>query len=215
MADRTDAAAETAAAQDSPAAAPVESAAAPDIGGLSGVLSAREAAVALGVSERTVRRAIQRGEIIATKHAGSFQITPAAIEDFRRRETGQGVLSHAASPDRPAAARDIPVDRAAATDTSQVAGDAVAVLRELLAEERRKSDSLLEASLVWQGRALQLEERLKALEAGPIAGDVEEAAVTHESGPLRGDQAAEGADTRQRAWRRWWRKMTGGAVELS
>jgi hypothetical protein len=118
-----------------------------------------------------VRRAIQRGEIVATKHAGSFQITPAAIDDYRRRETGQAVLSHAASPDRSAAAPDASTGHAAAADTGQDAGDAVAVLRELLAEERRKSDLLLEASLIWQGRALQLEERLKALEAGPIAGE--------------------------------------------
>jgi excisionase family DNA binding protein len=172
MSDRTDAAANSAAAEDTPAAAPVENAAALDIGGLSGVLSAREAATALGVSERTVRRAIQRGEIVSTKHAGSFQITPAAIDDYRRRETGQAVLAHAASPDSGAAAPDAPADRTAATDAGQGAGDAVAVLRELLAEERRKSDSLLEASLIWQGRAMQLEERLQALEAGPIAGDV-------------------------------------------
>ena len=39
-------------------------------------------------------------------------------------------------------------DRRAA-DSAQGAGDAVAVLREFLAEERRKSDSLLEANLVW------------------------------------------------------------------
>jgi len=199
MSDRTEAAAHDAAAEDTPAAASTESAAAPDIGGVSGVLSAREAATALGVSERTVRRAIQRGELIATKHAGSFQITPAALDDYRRRETGQRTLSHAATPDSPAAAQDITAGHAAAADTGQGPGEAVAVLRELLAEERRKSDSLLEASLIWQTRALQLEQRLKELEAGPIvqaAGDVaqnmpqERAAAT-----LRGDQTAVVSDS--------------------
>ena len=39
-------------------------------------------------------------------------------------------------------------------------------------QEWRKSDSLLEASLIWQTRALQLEQRLKEIEAGPIAPPV-------------------------------------------
>jgi excisionase family DNA binding protein len=189
------AAANTAAAQDNPAAAPAENAAVPDIGAVSGVLSAREAATALGVSERTVRRAIQRGEIVATKHAGSFQITPAALDDYRRRETGQGMLSHAASPDIGAAAQDTRTGHTAAADSGQGAGEAVAVLRELLAEERRKSDSLLEVSLIWQGRALQLEERLKALEAGPIAGEASDMPQEREPGPVRGDQPVRASET--------------------
>jgi excisionase family DNA binding protein len=53
----------------------------PAIGGVSGAadtwpLSAREAAVVLGVSERTVRRAIARGELSATLHAGVYRIAP-------------------------------------------------------------------------------------------------------------------------------------------
>src|SRR5262245_27144648 len=57
-------------------------------GGVSGaadtwLLSAREAAAALGVHERTVRRAIARGELAATKHAGLFRIAPAELERYR------------------------------------------------------------------------------------------------------------------------------------
>src|SRR5680860_951670 len=43
---------------------------APDMGRL----SAREAAVALGLHERTIRRAIARGDLAAAKHAGVFRI---------------------------------------------------------------------------------------------------------------------------------------------
>ena len=39
-------------------------------------LSAREAAARLGVSERTVRRAIARGELPAARHAGVYRIAP-------------------------------------------------------------------------------------------------------------------------------------------
>src|SRR5919107_1655802 len=51
----------------------------PDTSVLSGVVSAREAAATLGVSERTIRRAIQRGELAATKQGRSFQIAAEAL----------------------------------------------------------------------------------------------------------------------------------------
>ncbi len=51
-------------------------------------LSAREAAEVLGVNERTVRRAIQRGELAATKQAGVYRIASAALERYRARLAG-------------------------------------------------------------------------------------------------------------------------------
>ena len=45
-------------------------------------LTAREAAARLGVAERTVRRAIARGELPAAKRAGAFAIAPADLERF-------------------------------------------------------------------------------------------------------------------------------------
>ena len=57
-------------------------------GGVSGAadtwpLSAREAAAVLGVSERTVRRAIARGELAAEIHAGVYRIAPADLAHYR------------------------------------------------------------------------------------------------------------------------------------
>jgi len=59
-------------------------------GGVSGAadtwpLSAREAAAALGVSERTVRRAIARGELPAALRAGVYRIAPADLARYRQR----------------------------------------------------------------------------------------------------------------------------------
>jgi len=48
-------------------------------------LSARDAATVLGISERTVRRAIGRGDLVAAKHCGVFRIDPADIERFGKR----------------------------------------------------------------------------------------------------------------------------------
>jgi len=57
----------------------------PDTTELSGILSACEVAAALGVNERTVRRAIARGDLAATKFGRSFRITAEALADFRDR----------------------------------------------------------------------------------------------------------------------------------
>ena len=48
-------------------------------------LSAREAAQRLGVSERTVRRAIARGELPAAMHAGVYRIEPDDLDRYRAR----------------------------------------------------------------------------------------------------------------------------------
>jgi len=55
-------------------------------------LTARAAAEALGVSERTVRRAIARGEMPATKYAGTYRIAPEVLAFFRRRLTAPTLL---------------------------------------------------------------------------------------------------------------------------
>jgi non-specific serine/threonine protein kinase len=62
-------------------------------GGVSGAadrwpLSAREAAAVLGVSERTVRRAIARGDLPATMHAGVYRITEPHLARYRARRAG-------------------------------------------------------------------------------------------------------------------------------
>ncbi|MBA2595935.1 MAG: helix-turn-helix domain-containing protein, partial [Chloroflexia bacterium] len=49
-----------------------------------GALTARAAAAALGLHERTVRRAILRGELPASKARGIFHIAPDELERFRR-----------------------------------------------------------------------------------------------------------------------------------
>ncbi len=55
-----------------------------------GVLSAREAAAVLGVNERTIRRAIARGELSAAKQAGTYRISPANLAHYRARRRTLG-----------------------------------------------------------------------------------------------------------------------------
>ena len=52
------------------------------------VVSARDAALALGLSERTIRRAIARGELMASKQGRAFHITAEALARYRTRLSG-------------------------------------------------------------------------------------------------------------------------------
>ena len=47
--------------------------------------TALEAAACLGVHERTVRRAIAQGTLVASRRGNAFSITPEALERFRRQ----------------------------------------------------------------------------------------------------------------------------------
>jgi excisionase family DNA binding protein len=64
----------------------------------SAFVSAREAAALLGVSERTVRRAIAQGNLPARKQGRTFQISPEALARFRARDipSGRGSATAAA-----------------------------------------------------------------------------------------------------------------------
>ena len=74
----------------------------PDSGqaaGAGGFLSAREAAAALGVNERTVRRAIARGVLPAAKRAGVYRIAPADLGRYRdRQRPTPSIRSHGGVP---------------------------------------------------------------------------------------------------------------------
>src|SRR3954468_8366051 len=63
----------------------------PDIETVSGLpdswpCSALEAALILGVSERTIRRAIARGELVAPKRGGLYRITQEALTLYQQRQ---------------------------------------------------------------------------------------------------------------------------------
>jgi excisionase family DNA binding protein len=57
-----------------------------DAMGRDGLFSATDAAASLGVNERTIRRAIARGELTATKRGRSFAITLESLERYRARQ---------------------------------------------------------------------------------------------------------------------------------
>jgi len=136
-------------------------------------LSLADATVRLGISPDAARKRLDRGTLRGEKRNGRWQVSlePDA----------------AASTDQDATPGD---DRT--PDASRTPPDAGAVveLRTLLAEERQRADRYLEAATIWQGRARQLEERLKALDAGPTAPDTGEPPITEAATRPQAAQAA-------------------------
>src|SRR4051812_33523596 len=63
-------------------------------------LSARDAAALLNISDRTIRRAITRGDLRAVMHAGVYRITQDDLADYRanRCPDAPRVLALPASP---------------------------------------------------------------------------------------------------------------------
>jgi hypothetical protein len=125
-----------------------------------GPFSLADAAVRLGISPDAARKRLERGTLRGSKHNGRWQVylDPDTLD--MPASTGQD-----ASLDRDRTLDAVANVVADAIRTPPDAG-AVAELRALLAEERQRADRYLEAATIWQGRAMQLEERLKALEAG-------------------------------------------------
>src|SRR6187200_2689977 len=73
----------------------------PDSGQAADELSATEAAAALGVNQRTIRRAILRGELPAAKRAGVYRIAPVDLARYGSKHGRPGPPASRLSPDPP------------------------------------------------------------------------------------------------------------------
>jgi hypothetical protein len=134
--------------------------------------SVPEVARLLGISERAVRKRITAGTLDAHKEGNAWVVLLSAT-------TGAVPAAPAAPEAVPSAAPEGGTG-AAAVDLTPL----VEYLERKDAEIRRLSDALAG----WQFRALRAEEKIEALEAGPIAGDTAgDAAVTHEGAPVSDD----------------------------
>jgi hypothetical protein len=148
-----------------------------------------EVARVLGISERAVRKRITTGTLNAHKEGNAWVVLlPSTTE---------------AVPAAPAAPGAVP-ERGTEGGTVDVAP-----LAEFLADVTRRNEELAAAAALWQYRAMQAEERLAQLEAGPIAGDVEDAAQDAIQGSPR-DEATLVLKTMPTVLARpWWRRIVG------
>ena len=64
----------------------------------SGIQSAREAADRLGVHERTIRRAISRGDLVAARHGRAYHMTDEALSVYGRERDARALRSSSTIP---------------------------------------------------------------------------------------------------------------------
>jgi len=186
--------------------------AAPDV-------SARQAADALGVHERTVRRWIDGGRLAATKdESGVYHIavTDLARLHAERRRCGVAAAPHLDA--APAADARTQAARLAAPGigdaASQAAGLDLRPLVEHIASLERNVERLTEAATVWQVRALQAEERAEGLEQRLkqlTAGDVAQDAVELRSAPPPAAEEPGQTPATPSPIRAWWTRLWGGS----
>jgi len=161
---------------------------------VSGVpVTAREAAAVAGVSERTIRRAIARGDLPAAKHAGAYRIAPAAVAAWvaaERTAPATADTGHRTAPD----------------STAPAAADAVAVatLRERVAGLERLSAELATERDAWRDQAARHEgaaQQLRTL--------VAQAQQLTRALPAGGDRAPPDQAPRPGPWARLRRRLRG------
>ncbi len=163
-----------------------------------GPLTLSDAAVRLGISPDAARKRLERGTLRGEKRAGRWLVS---LDPDAAASTVQDAISDS--------------NWTADVDwTPQHAIPDIAPLAELLADVTRRNEELAAAAALWQYRAMQAEERLAQLEAGPIASDSDQGALEmsqeRAGATLRGDAAARASEGVQPAWRPWWRRVFGG-----
>lgn len=151
--------------------------------------SVPEVARALGISERAVRKRITAGTLDAEKDGAAWAV-------FLPVGTG-------AAPEAVLAAPTEPTTVPSTAQGTVPSGTDVEPLANLIRDLSHENRQLAEAAAVWQFRALQAEERLKALTAGDPVGDE----------PPTPNATAEGTDATDEprsGLRAWWRRVLGG-----
>ena len=164
-------------------------------------LTLADAAVRLGISPDAARKRLERGTLHGEKRQGRWIVwldLDAMLD--------AGLSERSESNRTPDAGR-----------TPQDAAPDIAPLADLIATLSRENQELAAAAALWQERARFLGERLQALEAGPIGGElsgIPDKPQERDPGPVRdvaGVRAPEALQNAQGpAWRRLWRRVTGG-----
>jgi len=159
--------------------------------------SVPEAARALGISERAVRKRITAGARDAEKDGTAWAVSLPA---------GTGAVRGAVPAAEPAAPTE-PHAVPGAAPGAVPGGPDLAPVAELIADLSRRNADLAASAALWQERARVLEGRLLALGAGEVSQD---APRTPSAPPGAAEQPNPARDTLAARWRRWWRSVREG-----
>ena len=143
-----------------------------------GWVTLAEAATLLGLSVDTVRRRVKRGELearmVPTERGAAYRVRlPSALDTAPTVGSPEPMVGSA------------PMQAASGAEASELA----ALVRDLQAELLRRT----EAAALWQGRALMLEARVRALEA-PAPQDAQEGTQEPNLGAQSREPTTEPAD---------------------
>jgi excisionase family DNA binding protein len=175
-------------------------------------LSIRQAVDIAGVTEKTIRRWIHNGRLVAHKVGGQYAIDPAAL-DLARLDSAPPQPSRHRTSERPPTPQAPHVQTTEGVDTGQSRVDNIvnlAPLADLIERQTSEIRRWSESATMWQIRAMQAEERLKQL----TSGDDEPQPRTEPqeaSGFAPGEEKAANRtpDTSHES-RPWWRRLLGG-----
>jgi hypothetical protein len=167
-----------------------------------------EAARALGISERAVRKRVSARTLAAIRDGHAWVVflpQPLSSEPGSEPTEREGERAAPSEPTGTVSAAQMAVP----TGTSSGGID----LSPLVQHIERKDEEirrLTEAAFLWQARAMQLEERVKALEAGPIPAQPGSDPEAHVQPPPEPEEAPPPTEiSLGLAWRRWFRRLLG------
>lgn len=185
-----------------------------------------DAAVHLGLSTEATRKRIQRGTLAGLKIDGAWFVERSSLPDS---PAGRPAMSTGhPDADSQTAGRQQDDTGPDVRTTVETPSIDLTPLVEMISHLHSENRQLAEAATIWQMRARQAEEKLAALEAGPIAvpvpeHDIVDAPENAPEAPQRDDPRQMGNQPLQEpaanpvpaevelatGWRRWFRRVMG------
>jgi hypothetical protein len=161
--------------------------------------SVPEAARALGISERAVRKRIGAGTLRAERDGRAWAVELPIAVGTARPAVPAAPVTIVPEPPEPGAVPE-------AAPAAVPGGTDLRPLVDHIADLERRVERLTESSTAWQFRALAAEQQLKELGAGDVATPYD--APTAAPAPPGAAGGAGGAEPAQDA-RPWWRRWLG------
>ncbi len=170
--------------------------------------SVPEAARALGISERAVRKRIDAGTLEAEKDGRSWSVLLPTLTGTARPAVPAAPVTVVAEPGTGTGPEPAAPPPALAVPDAVPASVDLAPLAELIERQAAEIQRLTEAATTWQMRAGILEQQLKQVTAGGDTPTDAPQGSPFAPGEARRVEAA--SDTSASWWRFWWRRLTGG-----